>query len=157
MRRRAGVEIVPMVDADLEAVLEIERAGHRSPWPPQVFTDELHREWARLEVLREPGDGDGRVVAFCNYWLVQDEVHLLNLAVHPDRRRRGYGRVLLRHILDFARRHQCRYITLEVRRSNAAAIGLYESLGFQAVGVRANYYVEDREDAIVMTLELADT
>ena len=97
------------------------------------------------------------MVAFCNYWLVRDEVHLLNIATHPDRRRRGYARFLMEHLLGFARRHKCRYITLEVRRSNEAALGLYRAYGFEPVGVRPNYYIEDREDAIVMLLELPAT
>lgn len=156
--RERRLEIVPMRAEDLDEVLAIERGGHPAPWPAQVFLEEIEREWARLEVLRErAADGSSRVVGFCNYWLVRDEVHLLNVAIHPDRRRQGHGRRFLRHLLDFARAERCRYVTLEVRRSNRAAIALYEELGFEAVGVRPNYYVEDREDAIVMTLELRPT
>lgn len=154
--RERRLEIVPMRAEDLEEVLDIERGGHRSPWPPQVFLEEIEREWARLEVLRErSADGSSRVIGFCNYWLVRDEVHLLNVAIHPSCRRRGHGRRFLHHLLGFARGHGCRYVTLEVRRSNLGAVALYEQLGFAAVGIRPNYYVEDREDAIVMTLELA--
>ena len=144
-----------MQEADLDEVLEIENHAFRQPWSGQIFREELSREWAYLEVVRERGDtGKSQIVAFCNYWLVRDEVHLLNIATHPDRRRRGYGRFLMTHLLDFARRHKCRYITLEVRRSNEAALELYKRYHFEAVGVRPNYYIEDREDAIVMLLEL---
>ncbi len=140
---------------DLEQVLEIEQHAFRSPWSRQIFLEELVREWAYLDVLRErQKDGTVRIVAYCNYWLVRDEVHLLNIATHPDVRRRGHGRQLMTHMTDFARRHQCRYVTLEVRKSNQAAIDLYRAFDFQPVGVRPRYYVEDQEDAVVMLLEL---
>jgi ribosomal-protein-alanine N-acetyltransferase len=153
--RRRKVEVSPMQRADLEEVLEIERHAFRSPWSRQIFLEELEREWAYLEVLRERlRDGRSRVVAFCNYWLVRDEVHLLNIATHPERRRHGHARALMSHVVDFARRHRCRYVTLEVRRSNQGAIDLYREFDFQPVGIRPKYYVEDQEDAIVMLLEL---
>jgi ribosomal-protein-alanine N-acetyltransferase len=153
--RERRVEVTPMVEADLEAVLEIEQHSYPAPWPRQIFVEELGREWAHLRVLRErQPDGSERVVGFCNYWLVRDEVHLLNLAVHPAARRKGHGRLLLRELLAFAAHHQCRYVTLEVRRSNLGAIHLYRAHGFEPVGVRQNYYVENREDAIVMLLTL---
>jgi len=146
-----SVVIEPMVEADLDDVDAIERHSFKSPWPRQVFVDELAREWARVDVAREAG----RVVGFCNYWLVKDEVHLLAIATHPDRRRAGIGRRLMDHLLEVARGRESVLVTLEVRRSNQPAIALYERLGFVPVGVRRAYYAEDREDALVMTLELA--
>ncbi|RMH43571.1 MAG: ribosomal-protein-alanine N-acetyltransferase [Deltaproteobacteria bacterium] len=144
-----------MTEADLDQVMEIEHASFRAPWSRQVFAEELGREWAYVDVVRHrEAGGRSRVVAFCNYWLVRDEVHVLNVATHPDHRRRGHGRRLMHHVVDFARRHRCRYITLEVRRSNDGALALYREFGFRSVGVRPNYYVEDSEDAIVMLLEL---
>jgi ribosomal-protein-alanine N-acetyltransferase len=150
--RSRRCHITAMTDADLDDVMEIERLAFKSPWSRQVFVEELQREWARLDVLRDRERGPVR--AFTNYWLVRDEVHLLNLSVHPDARRKGYGAALLEHVIEFARRHRCRYITLEVRKSNLGAIHLYEQHGFRRVGVRPNYYQEDQEDAIVMLLEL---
>jgi [ribosomal protein S18]-alanine N-acetyltransferase len=153
--RRRRVEIVPMHLADLEEVMAIEQHAFRSPWSRQIFSEELERDWAYLDVLRErQKDGESRIAAYCNYWLVRDEVHLLNIATHPDLRRRGHARQLMIHMVDFARRHRCRYITLEVRRSNQAAIDLYRHFSFQSVGIRPKYYVEDQEDALVMLLEL---
>jgi [ribosomal protein S18]-alanine N-acetyltransferase len=143
-------EIGPMRPADLDEVMEIERLAFRNPWSRQIFIEELERSWAHLEVVR---DGP-RVAAFCNYWLVRDEVHLLNIAVHPDARHHGHAARLMAHIIEFGRRHRCRYVTLEVRRSNRGAVKLYRSFGFRPVGIRAHYYVEDGEDAIVMLLDL---
>lgn len=148
-------EISPMSQEDLDAVLEIEKLGQPSPWTRKIFEDELVREWARLDVIRlASSTGDVRVAAFSNYWLVHDEVHLLNVGTHPEFRRRGLARALVQHLIDFGRRHECRYVTLEVRRSNAGAISLYEGQGFAQVGVRPGYYAEDREDALVMLLHL---
>jgi ribosomal-protein-alanine N-acetyltransferase len=153
----AEATIAAMVAADLDEVLEIERHAFHSPWSRQLLVEELERDWARLEVVRSSdGHGAGRIVAYINYWLVRDEVHLLNLAVHPDARRRGHGDRLMAHLVEFARAQACRYVTLEVRRSNLAAITLYRNHGFESVGVRPRYYSDDQEDAVVMLLELAD-
>ena len=146
-------EIVPMRPADLDDIMEIERLSFRAPWSRQVCVEELDRDWAHVDVLKERRP-DARVIAFVNYWLVRDEVHVLNVATHTDARRQGHGSRLLEHVIAFATRHKCRYVTLEVRRSNAGAIRLYRKYGFRPVGIRPNYYVEDNEDAIVMLLEL---
>jgi [ribosomal protein S18]-alanine N-acetyltransferase len=153
--RDRRVEIAPMREEDIDAIVEIESHAFRNPWPRQVFSEEIGREWAYVDVVRERDPaGASQVVAFCNYWLVRDEIHLLNIAVHPDRRRGGHGRRLMDHMLAFARHHDCRYVTLEVRRSNEPAIAMYRGYGFEEVGLRPRYYAEDGEDALVMTLEL---
>ena len=147
-------EIVPMKAADLDDIMDIERVSFRAPWSRQVFVEELDRDWAHVDVLKERR-ADGGVLAFVNYWLVRDEVHVLNVASHPEARRQGHAARLLEHVIAFANRNRCRYVTLEVRRSNSGAIRLYRKYGFRPVGVRPNYYVEDNEDAIVMLLELS--
>lgn len=155
--RNRRYEILPMREQDLDQVMEIEHASFKAPWSRQVFAEELERDWAYVDVVRDRDDkGRSRVAAFCNYWLVRDEVHVLNVATHPKHRRRGHGARLMRHVVDFAKRHHCRYVTLEVRRSNEAAIELYRAFDFRPVGIRPNYYVEDNEDAIVMLLEFGD-
>lgn len=142
-----------MRPGDIEAVMEIERLSFRTPWSPQVFLDEIARAEAFVDVMRHVADG--RVTGFVNYWRVVDEVHLLNVAVHPDARRQGYARRLLDHVIGFARQHGCRLVTLEARRSNELALRLYQRVGFRSVAVRPNYYADDQEDAIVMILDLA--
>jgi ribosomal-protein-alanine N-acetyltransferase len=118
----------------------------------RLLLEEMGREWAHVDVVR---DRVGlNVVAFSNYWVVADEVHLLNLATHPEARRAGHASRLLAHIIEVGRTRSCRFVTLEVRRSNAAATRLYRRFGFRAVGIRPNYYAEDQEDAIVMLLDL---
>jgi ribosomal-protein-alanine N-acetyltransferase len=148
-------EITPMRAQDLDEILEIERRAHPAPWSRQIFIDELARDWAHLVVLRVRQGARGQVAAaFCNYWRVRDEIHILNVATHPDQRRQGHAGRLLGHVVDDARRHGCRAVTLEVRRSNLGAIRLYRHHGFVPIGIRHHYYVDDGEDALVMLLDL---
>lgn len=145
-------EVVPMRLSDLDDVMEIERHAFKSPWSRQIFVEELEREWARLDVVKDRQSG--RALAFVNYWLVRDEVHILNIATRLEERRRGHSSRLLQHVIDFARKNACREITLEVRRSNQPAIQLYRKYAFRPVGIRPNYYADNNEDAIVMLLDL---
>src|SRR5688500_17491791 len=88
--------IEPMREADLDTVMEIEQASFRLPWSRQVFLEELGRPWAFLDVVRSASAaGHGSVLAFCNYWRVADEIHILKVATHPDARRMGFGTRLL--------------------------------------------------------------
>jgi ribosomal-protein-alanine N-acetyltransferase len=108
---------------------------------------------ARCWVVRD----DGRVAGYVCLWEIGDEVHVTNIAVHPDCRRRGIGRTLLGHILDDARQRSLRVVALEVRPSNREARQLYESYGFRVVGRRKGYYYDTGEDALVMELGLEET
>jgi ribosomal-protein-alanine N-acetyltransferase len=132
--------------ADLDAIDTIEQLSFPAPWPKATFAGELQREWARIDVGRVAGE----VVAFNNYWIVTTELHILAIATHPQVRGRGYGAQLLDHAIAEAIATGCSLATLEVRRSNTAAIALYERAGFRTVHVRARYYQDDGEDALVM-------
>jgi ribosomal-protein-alanine N-acetyltransferase len=145
-------ENVPLDKEDLPQVLDIERSAFPYPWSKAIFLRELTYDWSHL-IGRMEG-ATGKLVGFVNYWLVYDEVHVLNLAVHEAFRRQGHGSALLEHVIAFARMHRCAYVTLEVRRSNLAAQSLYRGFGFKQVGIRPRYYVEDGEDALVMVLTL---
>lgn len=119
-----------------------------------MFEQELEHSWAVLEVARL-ADEKGRVrpdplAGYSDYWLVYDEVHLLNIAVHPDFRRRGIGRLMVERVLEAGRQIHGRQVILEVRRSNQAARKMYDGLGFEMVGVRKGYYHDSGEDALVM-------
>jgi ribosomal-protein-alanine N-acetyltransferase len=139
--------------SDLDEVLEIERHVFRSAWSRELLIEELEREWARIDVVRDRGVGP--VLAFVNYWIVRDEIHILNIATSPPERRKGHAAQLLQHVVKLARQETCREITLEVRRSNEAAQGLYARFGFRPVGVRPRYYADNDEDAIVMLLAIS--
>ena len=144
--------VAPCAPDDLDAIAAIEKESFRTPWPRSVFREELDREWAHLRVLR-PSPAEP-VAAFANFWLVHDEIHILNIATHPAVRRRGFAAALLEDLIDFGHRRAVRYVTLEVRRSNEAAIALYKHHGFKSIGVRPQYYSDDREDALVMMLAI---
>ncbi|HEY7649827.1 MAG TPA: ribosomal protein S18-alanine N-acetyltransferase [Methylomirabilota bacterium] len=142
-----------MRSADLEEVLAIERASFSMPWSRGAFLYELEQNRvARCYVVRE----DGRLIGYICLWEVADEVHITNVAVHPDLRRRGVGRSLLSAVLDDARQRKLRLVVLEVRPSNAEALGLYESFGFRVVGRRRGYYYDTGEDALVMEASLVE-
>jgi ribosomal-protein-alanine N-acetyltransferase len=145
--------IASSTEADLDAVMAIERLSFPTPWVRQAFSDELLRPWARLEVLRQAATG--KVLGFCNYWLVADELHILNVAVHPDERRQGHAARLLQHILGEASRNKTRVVSLEVRLSNQAAQALYRKFGFREVGTRPRYYADNGEDALLMDREVS--
>jgi ribosomal-protein-alanine N-acetyltransferase len=132
--------------ADLDGLDEIERVSFPVPWARETWQAELAREHAHVLVALDPG-----VVGFCNFWLVAQELHVLAIASHPARRRTGVGQLLLDRAIADARAAHCTLATLEVRRGNVAAIALYERAGFQTVHVRARYYADNDEDALVMT------
>lgn len=143
-----------MTHEDMPAVIALEKAAFRNPWSPELLRRELDHEWSTILLAEEPQpSGSRNLLGLAIFWIVQDEVHVLNVAVAPEHRRRGVGRVLMDEVLARGRHRLCSLATLEVRRSNEAAIGLYKSLGFRSVGVRPNYYVDEKEDAIVMVLD----
>ncbi|MBA3462621.1 MAG: ribosomal protein S18-alanine N-acetyltransferase [Deltaproteobacteria bacterium] len=134
---------------DLDAIDEIEQHSFKVPWPRATFEGELGREWARIDVVRDP-----HVIAFNNYWLVAGELHILAIATHPDRRRAGIAGLLLAHAMDAARAVGATLATLEVRKGNTPAIALYQRAGFKTVHTRQRYYQDDGEDALVMLCDL---
>lgn len=140
-----------MSRGDLDEVLAIERASFSMPWSRNAFLHEMERnQVARCRVLRE----DARVAGYLCTWQIADELHITNIAVHPDRRHRGLGRTLLGRILDEARQGGVRQVVLEVRPSNVEARRLYQSFGFRVVGRRRGYYYDTGEDALVMEAAL---
>ncbi|HEX4448150.1 MAG TPA: GNAT family N-acetyltransferase [Polyangiaceae bacterium] len=156
-----AVRIESMSEDDIVAVASIDGPTRMSE---DQLLQELTRPWARLWLARETlaretlagetvaGDERG-VAAYVVAWQVADELHVLNVATRPDRRRRGLARALVDHAVDYARSQRDRQVLLEVRRSNLSAIALYRAVGFFAMGVRARYYPDD-EDAIEMVLAL---
>ena len=134
---------------DIEAVAAIEAATFRTPWSKNAFYREVtDNACARYVVLRE----DGVAVAYAGVWFVLDEGHITNIAVREDRRGIGYGERVTRAMIQLAADSGMRWMTLEVRRSNEAAIHLYHKLGFIDVGYRKRCY-ENTEDALIIALE----
>lgn len=143
---------------DLEGVLEIERVSFPSPWPRSQFERELKNplSYAFTTKVIHPLEGKGlRIIGYVIFWLVADEAHILNIAVHPGFRRRGIAKALLRFTLELLLKKGGKGVFLEVRRSNLAARRLYKGFGFKEIGVRKGYYTDNQEDAIVMGFELS--
>jgi ribosomal-protein-alanine N-acetyltransferase len=141
---------------DLDAVLAIERLSFPHPWSRQAFLYELRdNRVARLWVARLAADGpEGPIVGYLCLWLIADEVHVTNVAVHPAHRQRGIGRHLLGTLLELYRQGGARRAALEVRPSNHSARRLYEAFGFRQVGLRKGYYFDTGEDALLMEASL---
>jgi ribosomal-protein-alanine N-acetyltransferase len=151
----AGLSLRRMTADDLPVVMEIELAAFKHPWSEELFRNELEHAWSNVLVAeRDEGSAGARVVGFIIFWLVHDEVHVLNVAVAAEERRRGVARALLSACVARGRAQGSCLVTLEVRRSNTAALRLYEAFGFRSAGVRPNYYSDEGEDAIVMLLDL---
>ncbi|HSN90995.1 MAG TPA: ribosomal protein S18-alanine N-acetyltransferase [Anaeromyxobacteraceae bacterium] len=145
----------PMREADLPRIVEIERGGFRHPWSEELIRRELDHAWSRvLLAVEEAADGSERILGFVVFWVVHDEIHVLNVATALEARRRGVARALMGQTVEEGRRRGARVATLEVRRSNVPARSLYRALGYREVGVRPNYYADEGEDAIVMDLDL---
>jgi ribosomal-protein-alanine N-acetyltransferase len=135
--------------ADLDAVLAIEEASFNNPTTRQWYESELQRpDVCFVFVIRTP---EARVAGFCAFWRVVDQIHINNLAIHPAWRREGLGRRLLAGVLAQADAMGAPYVTLEVRRSNHAALALYQGAGFTLVGVRSGYYTQPIEDALILS------
>ena len=111
---------------------------------------ELARKFALPWVLRSVPSGEP--VAFSLAWSVADELQLLDMASHPEHRRKGHGRALLLELLRYAQQEHKRLLLLEVRQSNEPAIRLYQSVGFETTGVRRGYYSDTGEDALEMRI-----
>lgn len=130
----------------LDDVMKIERVSFKTPWSRSAFVHEIQFERSFFKVIRL----GGRLIGYGGFWLVLDEAHISNIAIHPDYRRQGFGRVLLTHLLEEAAAKGATVATLEVRRSNIAAQNLYAGFGFKVIAVRKHYYADENEDALIM-------
>ncbi|NWO06397.1 MAG: ribosomal protein S18-alanine N-acetyltransferase [Alteromonadaceae bacterium] len=151
-RAAPGLTTRPLVNRDLPEVLEIERLGHSHPWSESVFLGCFRDNYQLWALCREDS-----LVGYAIVSHLYDEAHLLNICVHPDLRRCGAGRLLLRHALAEALRAGAACMILEVRESNHPAAGLYLSEGFEEIGRRPDYYpaASGREAARVLSIALA--
>lgn len=142
----SGFRLREMGAGHLDAVVAIEREGFADPWQKRDFVNALNRRNGYSLVYLN----GRRVVAYAIGFLVANEYHLADLAVHPAFRRRGLGRRFLEAVLKGLPDRNADVVTLEVRVSNLSAIGLYRKLGFRTVAIRHGYYTSPAEDALVM-------
>lgn len=173
--RRATIE-------DIDSIIAVEAESFSVPWPRQAFVDELTRNivsyyvvMEQISVVADGAAGEApagqtrgqeyeesegtrmqrsEVVGYMGMWIIVDEAHITNIAVHPQARRQQIAELAVRQMMLVAKERGAERMTLEVRKSNEAAIGLYEKVGFVNYGLRKNYYIEPREDAIIMWVNL---
>jgi ribosomal-protein-alanine N-acetyltransferase len=144
------VELRHLVLDDLEAIDEIERRAYPTPWSRSMFAGELSKPTSICLGAFEADAEEGDLVGYLVVSRYVDAWHVMNVAVDPDHRGRGIATMLLERLFELTVDDARRGYTLEVRVSNATAIGLYERLGFTARGLRRGYYTDNREDALIM-------
>ncbi len=153
-RAKHDFVIRQMTVEDMPAVMALEKQAFKNPWSAELLQRELQHEWSTILLVEEEREAGAPVLlGLAIFWIVHDEVHVLNVATAPEHRRRGVARAVMDEVLARGKARRCTLATLEVRRSNEAALQLYRSLGFRPVGIRPNYYVDEGEDAIVMVLD----
>jgi ribosomal-protein-alanine N-acetyltransferase len=142
--------IRPMVQEDLGGVVALDKDTCSCAWSREHFLREMMNPCAHALVLH----CEHRLLGYMVFWMICDEVHLLKLVVHPEFQGSGLGKRLMAFLIQFVCSHGVKWVGLEVRRSNQAALALYRSLGFEERRVRKGYYRDTSEDGIVMEWEL---
>ena len=142
-----------MAAADLPEVMAIEQASFPNPWHEVTFRGEIQNEGISFPLVAVERMKK-TVVGYVIYWRIQDEIQINNIAVRPDFRGLGIGEAIMRDVLDRERAAGAVLASLEVRVSNAPARSLYEKLGFEAIGLRKDYYSNPTEDALILGLNL---
>jgi ribosomal-protein-alanine N-acetyltransferase len=141
-----AVRIRILEPSDLSAIESIEQRAYPTPWSRSMFASELAKP---TSICLGAFEGEELVGYVINSRYV-DAWHVMNVAVHPDRARRGIATALLERLFELTEDDERRGYTLEVRVSNEGAIRLYEQLGFEPRGIRRGYYTDNREDALIM-------
>lgn len=142
-----SVEISYLTIKDIDEILNINRLSFKTPWSRESLIKELDdNSFARYVVAKK----DGLVLGYGGLWIIVDEAHVTNIAVHPEYRGIGIGNMLMDAMIDICRLELVVGITLEVRASNVAAQNLYKKFGFVQEGIRKGYYEDNHEDALIL-------
>jgi len=151
------VNIRPMREGDLAQVHAIDKLSFSMPWPESSYRFELFENDASfLWVAETILPAGSQVIGMIVVWLIQDEAHIATLAVHPDYRKRGIGKLLLATVLQAVIQKGASLATLEVRSLNKIAQKMYIDFGFSVVGNRPRYYRDNNDDALIMTVNGLD-
>ncbi len=149
-----NVAIEQMTEHDLLAVVEIEEESGLSPWGWDAYHKELQSPEEVIMLVARGDSGGGAVAGFIVSRLIGPELHVYNVAVRPELRRRGVAARLLRAVLEWGQRTGASLAFLEVREGNSAAQNLYRGCGFAVAGRRRQYYAAPVEDALLMSVSL---
>ena len=142
------MEIVSFSNKYLKDIIDIEKESFERPWTRDMFISSATNEAITFKAAVENGETAG----FCIFWIVGGETEILNIAIAPKFRRKKFAQKLLEYIIESSRKQGSSSIFLEVRESNEPAINLYLSNGFEKIGIRKKYYID--EDAIVLRKSL---
>lgn len=144
------MEITQMTAEDVCEIAELDKKCFAVPWSEKSFYDEMENPLAVYYIAKD----NGKCIGYAGFWNVSGEGGITNVAVLPEYRRNGVGSRLIEKLIKKASELRLSLLTLEVRRSNIAAQGLYSKYGFDIIGERKRYYSDNREDALIMTKEL---
>jgi ribosomal-protein-alanine N-acetyltransferase len=147
------VTVRRMDEGDLDEILAIEASSALTPWSRKLFLEEMNHPYGHCFSMILRVDPDPRLVAYLCFRVLGEESELLNLAVHPDYRRRGFARHLMAFYVDFCRREKIRKSFLEVAMGNEAALRLYRAFNYRPTGKRLGFYL-GRFDALMMEKEI---
>lgn len=141
-----------MAESDIKEIAELEKECFSEPWSEDSLKDELTNETARFYVLRD----NEKLLGYIGANNICGEIYITNVAVNSACRGKGYGKRLVNHLLKQSKLEKALFVTLEVRKSNANAIALYEKCGFKKIGERKNFYSKPTEDALIYTYYLEE-
>jgi [ribosomal protein S18]-alanine N-acetyltransferase len=152
MMEKTAFSYRPVTLEDLPALVELEKKTQPSPWNEEHFKGEMQKPYSQVLVLTDD-ETDKIIAGFVVFWMMFDECQILNLAVDVPYRGRGLGKQMLQRVVSSALKKSLKRVALEVRKSNAPAIQLYQGVGFAITHVRKSFY-SNGEDAYQMTLFL---
>jgi ribosomal-protein-alanine N-acetyltransferase len=140
------IEICPFTEECIDEVYQITFLSFAIAWSINSFTNELNNKFARYVVAKR----NGKIIGYGGMWIILDEAHITNIAVHPEFRSCGTASLILENLINICKLESAISMTLEVRNSNIPARNLYEKYGFVTEGIRKNYYEDNKEDALIM-------
>lgn len=141
------IKIIPMKEEHIDKVFDIEQNSFNTPWSKDSFKKEINENSLAHYIVAE---NNNNIVGYGGMWVIVDEGHITNIAVHPDFRHKGIGKTIVSSLVKEAVNRKLTGLTLEVRKSNVEALNLYRKFGFAGEGIRIKYYHDTGEDAIIM-------
>ena len=140
------ITVRAMTKSDVKPVYEIETLSFRTPWSYRSLMGELKNRVAHYTVLEK----DEEIIGYCGMWVLFEEAHITNIAIHPEHRGNGYGKQLLQASMRVATSFGAEMMTLEVREHNTVAQRMYDEMDFSQQGRRKRYYTDTGEDALLL-------
>lgn len=138
--------VCPFEEKYIDSILSIEKLSFTDPWSRDSMEKELNNNFARYVVVKL----EDKVIGYGGMWIILDEGHITNIAVAPEYRCIGAGKLILKSLINICKKEKVISLTLEVRASNTIAQSLYSKFGFITEGIRKNYYADNNENALIM-------